>query len=57
MLTTYQSLNQSIDNFFENVGNALNIYNQKYDTFLLCGNFNSEHSEPSLSVSYGKYLL
>ena len=42
---------------FENVGNALNICNQKYDTFLLCGNFNSEHSEPSLSVSYGKYLL
>ena len=52
-LGTYRSPNQSIGYFFENVGKALVIYSQKYDKFLLCSDFNSEHTESSLS----KFLL
>ena len=52
-LGTYRSPNQSIGYFFENVGKALVIYSQKYHKFLLCSDFNSEHTESSLS----KFLL
>ena len=53
ILGTYRPPNQSVDYFFEKVGKALDIYSQKYDKFLLCGDFNSEHTESSLS----KFLL
>ena len=33
---------------FENVVKTLDIYSQKYDKFVLCGDFNSEHTESSL---------
>ena len=33
---------------FENVVTTLDIYSQKYDKFVLCGDFNSEHTESSL---------
>ena len=36
ILGTYRPPNQSIDYLFENVGNALDIYSQKCDKFLLC---------------------
>ena len=50
ILGTYRPSNQSIDHFFENVGKVLDIYSQEYDKFLLCGDFNSEHTESSLSI-------
>ena len=46
ILWTYRPPNQSIDYFFKNAGNALDIYSKKYDKFYLCGDF---ISEPSLS--------
>ena len=45
ILGTCRPTDQSVDYFFENVGKALDIYSQKYDKFLLCGDFNSEHTE------------
>ena len=55
ILGTYRPPNQSVDYFFENVGKALDIYSQKYDKFLLCGDFNSQHTESSLSEFLLKY--
>ena len=55
ILGTYRPPNQSTDYFFENVGKALDIYSQKYDKFLLCGDFNSQHTESSLSEFLLKY--
>ena len=55
ILGTYRPPNKSIDSFLENVGKALNIYCQKYNKFLLCGDFNSEHTESSLSEFSLKY--
>ena len=55
ILGTYRPPNQSVDYFFEKVGKALDIYSQKYDKFLLCGDFNSEHTESSLSEVLLKY--
>ena len=55
ILGTHRPPNQSIDYFLENVGKALDIYSQKYDKFLLCGDFNSQHTESSLSEFLLKY--
>ena len=44
-----------MDYFFEHVSKALVIYNQKYDKFLLCGDFNSQHTNSSLSELLLKY--
>ena len=40
---------------FENVVKALDIYSQKNDKFVLCGDLNSEHTESSLSEFLVKY--
>ena len=37
------------------MGKALDIYSQKYDKFILCGDFNSEHTESRLSEFLLKY--
>ena len=37
---------------FENVVKTSDIYSQKYDKFVLCGDFNSENAESSLSEFY-----
>ena len=55
ILGTYRLPNQPINYFFENVGEALDIYRQIYDKFLLCGDFNSEHTELSILESLSKY--
>ena len=55
ILWTYRPPNQSIDYFLENAGNALDVYSKKYDKFYLCGDFISEHNEPSLSELLLKY--
>ena len=51
----------------ENVSEALDIYHQMFDKYLLCGDFNSERTESSLSrfllkngskkISYGENLF
>ena len=55
ILGIYRLPNQPINYFFENVGEALDIYRQRYDKFLLCGDFNSEHTELSILESLSKY--
>ena len=40
---------------FENVVQSLDIYSQKNDKFVLCGDFNSEHTESSLLEFLLKY--
>ena len=42
---TYHPPSQSDEFYFENVSNALDIYTQSYDKFLLIGDFNAEDSE------------
>ena len=51
----------------ENVSEALDIYHQMFDKYLLCGDFNSERTKSSLSgfllkygskkISYGENLF
>ena len=46
---SYHPSSQSDNYYFENVTNALDLYCQTYDKFLLIGDFNAEDSEPYLS--------
>ena len=52
---SYHPPGQSDDYYFHNVGRALDIYNENYDKFLLVGDFNSEHTESSLSSFLFQY--
>ena len=46
---SYHPPSQSDNYYFDNVTNALDLYCQIYDKFLLIGEFNAEDSEPCLS--------
>ena len=46
---SYHPPSQSDNYYFDNVTNALDLYCQTYDKFLLIGDFNAEDSEPCLS--------
>ena len=45
---TYHPPSQNDDYYFENVTKALDLYSDKYDKFLLAGDFNAEETEPCL---------
>ena len=55
ILKTYRPPSQSIDYFLENVNKTLNIYSQKYDKFLLWGDFNSEKTIILLKILLKKF--
>ena len=55
ILETYRPPSQSIDYFLENVNKTLNIYSQKYDKFLLWGDFNSENTIILLKILLKKF--
>ena len=45
---TYHPPSQSDQFYFDNLGNALDIYNEIYNKFLLIGDFNAQDTEPIL---------
>ena len=47
-LGTYHPPSQSDIFYFKNIENALDIYTQQYDKFLLVGDFNAEETETTL---------
>ena len=49
MCGCYHPPRQDIQYSFNNLGNVLDKYTQKYDRFLLIGDFSAEDSEPCLS--------
>ena len=55
MLGTYHPPSQSDNYYFDHLGNALDIYNQNYDNFLLIGDFNVEDTEPCISQFLHQY--
>ena len=52
---TYHPPGQSDKYFFDHLGKALDIYSDKYDKFLLTGDFNSEEDEPCLNTFLSDY--
>ena len=55
MLGTYHPPSQSDTYYFDKLGNALDLYNQNYNNFLLIGDFNAEDSEPCISQFLHQY--
>ena len=55
ILGSHRPLINQLTIYFENVVKALDIYSQKNDKFILCGDLNSEHTESSLSKFLVKY--
>ena len=52
---SYHPPSQSDQYYFKCLGNALDVYNKRYDRFLLIGDFNAEDSEPCLSEFLYQY--
>ena len=54
---TYHSPSQNNNYYFNNVGRALDVYTQKYEIFLLVGDFNAEEKEVILKYFMELYDL
>ena len=52
---TYHPPSQNDKYFFDYLGKALDTYSDKYDKFLLTGDFNSEEGEPCLDTFLSDY--
>ena len=48
-LGSYHPPNQKDEYFFKYISKSLDLYNQRYDKFLLIGDFIAEDTEPCLS--------
>ena len=57
LLGTYHPPNQVENYYFHAIGNALEIYNKKYEKCIIAGNFNAEEHEVDLSNFLGTYGL
>ena len=52
---TYHPPSQNDKYFFDHLGKALDTYSDRYDNFLLIGDFNSEEDEPCLNTFLSDY--
>ena len=55
LMGTYHPPSQIDSYYFQSIGRALEIYNTKYDKFILAGDFNAEEHELSLSCFLSTY--
>ena len=57
LFSVYRPLSQSQDHFFENLGKAVDHYSERYDKFLLLGDFNTVETDQQIRTFMNSYDL